>query len=121
MRIRKPKRRVTALSLSDRLKLWGGLLALIVAIGWLVNDMNSCVASEVKAQGTYSAFPGLSLDGLSAAVHRKVTALLNTRYCNCGCLMSVASCRNHHTSCRTSRQIGQQLVEESKKMNGFVP
>ena len=110
MRIRK---RRAATRLPELLKLWGGLGLLLLIVGFTVGRMNDCVADDVRAQPFYAMAPGLDPDDLPAPAREKLIAELNHRYCTCGCLMTLASCRNNHMSCRTSKRIGQQMIESA--------
>jgi hypothetical protein len=118
MRIRERGKRSTSYSLSDHLKLWGGLAVLSMAIALFVREMNSCVATDVKAHGLYSLFPGLAMDDVPPPARERLAATLNDRYCDCGCMMTLASCRNNHASCRTSRRMGQELIRDAQKNSG---
>jgi hypothetical protein len=110
MRIRK---RRASLRLPELLRLWGGLGLLLFIVGFAVERMNDCVAGDVRAHPFYAIAPGLDSADLPAPAREKLIAELNHRYCTCGCLMTLASCRNNHMSCRTSKRLGQEMLESA--------
>jgi hypothetical protein len=40
---------------------------------------------------------------------------LNVQRCHCGCMRSVASCRNHHDSCTESMVAAQDEINAAKR------
>ena len=94
----------------DLIALWIGLFLLFLFVGAFVAHDGQCAADEIAAYPSYSDFPGLETYSLAAPARKTLTAKLNNRYCTCGCLMTVASCLNNHTSCRTSKQIGLETL-----------
>jgi hypothetical protein len=50
----------------------------------------------------YSILPGVDMAHLPKAKAEAVLEKLNLQRCHCGCMRSVASCRNHHYSCAES-------------------
>jgi len=56
----------------------------------------------VAPEPFYTALPGVNMERLSPEKAEVVLKTLNLRRCHCGCMRSVASCRNHHDSCTES-------------------
>jgi hypothetical protein len=55
----------------------------------------------------------------SALAPEKVEGLLkewNVRPCYCGCMMTVASCRNNHTACALSLSIADEGVAAARRL-----
>jgi hypothetical protein len=50
----------------------------------------------------YTTLPGVNMEYLPPEKADAVLKRLNVRRCHCGCMRSVASCRNHHDSCTES-------------------
>jgi hypothetical protein len=50
----------------------------------------------------YFAIPGVDLSPLSAEARAALLRRLNAQGCPCGCMRTVAGCRNRHTSCTLS-------------------
>jgi thiol-disulfide isomerase/thioredoxin len=74
----------------------------------------------LKANAAYATeIPGVSFEGLSAT--QKVEALkrLNTEMCDCGCGLTLASCRIDDAGCGISLPIAKKLVEEIRKKKGL--
>jgi hypothetical protein len=53
-------------------------------------------------QGFYSTLPGVDLSDLSSEQRAAILKRLNAQRCPCGCMRTVASCRNHHGGCNLS-------------------
>jgi thiol-disulfide isomerase/thioredoxin len=68
------------------------------------------LASNARA----TDIPGLDLSGLSA--EQKTTALkrLNEEPCDCGCGMTIASCRINDSTCGVSPKLAEKVVAEVK-------
>jgi hypothetical protein len=113
MRIRRRKQAAVQSSLFDHLILWGGLAVLLAAVALVVGHENSCVAMDVKAHSFYTLAPGLEFGDMPPADQEQLLVQLNRRFCTCGCLMTLASCRNNHVSCRTSKVAGNALIHRS--------
>jgi hypothetical protein len=56
----------------------------------------------VAREPFYTELPGVNMERLSPEKAEVVLKTLNLRRCHCGCMRSVASCRNHHDSCTES-------------------
>jgi hypothetical protein len=97
----------------DLLALWGGLLALFIAVGVFVARTNECAAQDIAQHPSYNSFPGLNMDVFAPPVRQTLATRLNGRYCTCGCLMTIASCLNNHASCRTSRRAGLEMLQSA--------
>ena len=62
----------------------------------------------------YRTIPDVDTSALAPA---KVEGLLkewNVRPCTCGCMRTVASCRNHHTTCTLSLSIAAEGVAAAR-------
>jgi hypothetical protein len=104
------RRRHTAIPLQTRLALWGGLVLALTGTGLFVQSLNNCVAVEVREHPTYVNAPAIEIFDLPPSSQQRVMTELNGRYCTCGCMMQLASCRNNHTSCRTSLKMGRDVA-----------
>ena len=54
---------------------------------------------SVAKEPFYTAIPGVNMEQLPPEKAGAVIKKLNVRRCHCGCMRSVASCRNNHKSC----------------------
>jgi len=64
----------------------------------------------------YRAIPDVDTSTLAP---ERVEGLLkewNVRPCNCGCMMTVASCRNNHTACTLSLSIADEGVAAARRL-----
>ncbi len=62
----------------------------------------------------YRTIPDVDTSALAPA---KVEALLkewNVKPCSCGCMRTVASCRNHHAACTLSLRIADEAVAAAR-------
>ena len=76
---------------------------IIVGVCFLVLRFTVWKQSEAAApEPFYTTLPGVNMERLSPAKAEAVLKKLNLRRCHCGCMRSVASCRNHHDSCTES-------------------
>ena len=74
-----------------------------MAVCFLVLRFTTWNQSEPAApEPFYTTLPGVNLERLSPEKAEVVLKKLNLRRCHCGCMRSVASCRNHHHSCTES-------------------
>jgi hypothetical protein len=71
--------------------------------------------APAEADQYYTELPGVDLSCLLPAEKEALLKRLNTQRCPCDCLRTIASCRNHHTSCTMSLAIARQAVEAAKK------
>ncbi len=75
----------------------------IVVVCFLVLRFTLWNQSEADApEPFYTTLPGVNMERLSPKRTAVVLKTLNLRRCHCGCMRSVASCRNHHDSCTES-------------------
>jgi hypothetical protein len=72
-------------------------------------------AAPAEAEQYYTELPGVDLSGLRRPEKKALLKRLNAMRCPCDCLRTIASCRNHHSSCTTSLAIARQAVEAAKK------
>jgi hypothetical protein len=71
-------------------------------------------AEPVAKEPFYTTLPGVDMERLSPAQAEAVLKKLNVRRCHCGCMRSVASCRNHHDSCTESIVAAQDEVNAAR-------
>jgi len=62
----------------------------------------------------YTTLPGVNMDHLPPAKADAALKKLNAWRCHCGCMRSVASCRNHHDSCTESIVAAQDEVNAAR-------
>jgi hypothetical protein len=62
----------------------------------------------------YAALPGVNMANLPPAAAGAVVKKLNLQRCHCGCLRSVAGCRNRHDSCTESIVAAQDEVNAAR-------
>jgi hypothetical protein len=83
----------------------------IVGFCFLVLLITVWNQSEPEApEPFYSTVPGVNMERLPPANVEVVLKKLNLRRCHCGCMRSLASCRNHHGSCAESIVAAQDEV-----------
>ena len=83
----------------------------IVGVCFLVLRFTVWHQSEpVAPEPFYTTLPGVNMERLPPAKAEVVLKTLNLRRCHCGCMRSVASCRNHHDSCTESIVAAQDEV-----------
>ena len=63
----------------------------------------------------YTTIPGVNVENLPPAKVNTVLKKLNIRRCHCGCMRSVAGCRNHHSSCTESTIAAQDEVNAARR------
>lgn len=71
-------------------------------------------SEPVETEPFYSTLPGVNMGHLPPAQADAVLQKLNVQRCHCGCMRSVASCRNHHGSCTESIVAAQEEVNATK-------
>ena len=59
-------------------------------------------SERVAKEPFYTTIPGVNLEQLPPEKAGAVIKKLNVWRCHCGCMRSVASCRNNHKSCTES-------------------
>src|ERR1035441_4607641 len=75
----------------------------ILAVCFLVARFTAWGQAEpVAKEPFYLTLPGVNVDSLPPPKADAVLKKLNVERCHCGCMRSVASCRNHHSSCTES-------------------
>lgn len=63
----------------------------------------------------YTSLPGVNMENLPPEKADAVLKKLNVLRCRCGCMRTVASCRNHHTSCTESIVAAQNEVNAATR------
>lgn len=88
-----------------------GLLTAIAIVAIVANLPEFTPPRTKEPARFYSELPGIDL--ASVAVDRRPELLeeANRERCTCGCKMTLAYCRNHDRSCRTSLRLCQELVQ----------
>ena len=86
----------------------------IIGISFLLLDATVWKTPGEK-EPFYNSLPGIQMDGLTSAEADSVLKRLNLRRCPCECMRTVASCRNHHTSCSFSLAIAREEVASIKE------
>jgi hypothetical protein len=69
----------------------------------------------VAKEPFYTTLPGVNMEHLPPAKADAVLKKLNLQRCHCGCMRSVASCRNHHQSCTESIVAAQDEVDAARR------
>ena len=88
----------------------------IVGFTFLVLRFTAWRQSEPDAEAPfYAGLPGVNMSHLPPAAASAVVKKLNLQRCHCGCLRSVAGCRNRHDSCTDS------IVAAQAEVNAAVP
>jgi hypothetical protein len=72
-------------------------------------------SEPVAKEPFYAVLPGVNMDHLPAAKADAVLKKLNIQRCHCGCMRSVASCRNHHSSCTESMVAAQDELNAARR------
>ncbi len=88
----------------------GGLTVVLLGVATYVGALNECVAIDVRARPFYAVVPGLDLLILPVPQRDRLVKELNARYCTRQCMMKLASCRNNHSSCRTSLTMSRAIL-----------
>jgi hypothetical protein len=84
----------------------------ILGFCFLVAHFTAWSHSEpVAKEPFYTTLPGVNMEHLTPGQADAVLKKLNLRRCHCGCMRSVASCRNHHQSCTESIVAAQHEVD----------
>jgi hypothetical protein len=84
----------------------------IVAVCFVVLHFTAWRQSEPAAREPfYTMLPNVNMEHLPPPKAEAVLKTLNVRRCHCGCMRSVASCRNHHGSCTESIVAAQGEVD----------
>jgi hypothetical protein len=68
--------------------------------------------SAAEAQRFYTTIPGIDLRAVTPARLPALLRRLNGQRCTCECMRTLASCRNHHQSCRDSIELAQRVAAE---------
>ena len=63
----------------------------------------------------YAALPGVNMGNLPPERAAAVLNKLNALRCRCECMRTVASCRNHHSSCTESLVVAQEEVDAAER------
>jgi hypothetical protein len=63
----------------------------------------------------YTTLPGVNMQNLPPEKEDAVLKKLNALRCRCECMRTVASCRNHHSSCSESTVAAQQEVDTAER------
>jgi hypothetical protein len=63
----------------------------------------------------YTTIPGVNLENLPPEKADAVLKKLNVLRCHCECMRTVASCRNHHSSCTESIVAAQNEVNAAAR------
>jgi hypothetical protein len=69
----------------------------------------------VAPEPFYTTLPSVNMEHLPPSKAATVLRTLNVRRCHCGCMRSVASCRNHHGSCTESIVAAQDEVDAAAR------
>lgn len=72
-------------------------------------------SEPVAKEPFYTTIPGVNTENLPLAKADAVLRKLNLRRYHCGCMRSVASCRNHHDSCAESIAAAQDEIDAAKQ------
>lgn len=88
----------------------------IVVVCFVVLHFTAWRPSEpVAPEPFYTTLPNVNMQHLPPPKAAAVLKTLNVRRCHCGCMRSVASCRNHHGSCTESIVAAQGEVDAAGK------
>jgi hypothetical protein len=88
----------------------------IVGVCFLVLHFTAWRQAEpVAPEPFYTKLPGVKMEGLPPEKADTLLKKLNVRRCHCGCMLSVACCRNHHDSCTESIVTAQDEVDTARR------
>ena len=87
----------------------------ILGFCFLVAHFTAWRQSEpVAEEPFYTALPAVNMENLPPAQALAVLKKLNVWRCRCGCMRSVASCRNHHDLCMESVVAAQDAINAAE-------
>jgi hypothetical protein len=72
-------------------------------------------SEPVSKEPFYTTLPNVDMKLLPPAKAVAVLKRLNVQRCHCGCMRSVASCRNHHGSCTESIAAAQDEIDAAQR------
>lgn len=90
----------------------------LIIFGFTCIIMQSTVWNRPAVQTRepfYTWIPGVDLGRVPPARLLALLRDLNTRRCTCECMRTVASCRNHHSSCSFSVAIAKEAIAAASR------
>jgi hypothetical protein len=91
------------------------VVVILGATGLILLSMLRNQIPAANGSQFYSELPGVDLRQVAPARLRALLKRLNTQRCPCGCMRTVASCRNHHASCPESIAAARRAIAEQLK------
>lgn len=88
-----------------------GLLTAIAIVAIVANLWESTPRRTQEPARFYKELPGIDLASVAAEQRPALLEEANRERCTCGCKMTLAYCRNHDRSCRTSLRLCQEMVQ----------
>jgi hypothetical protein len=111
-----PKNREALKQLSRKaaiaLFLYAGFILVVIFL--VVNFTAWSHLKPAPKEPFYTTLPGVNMENLPPAKADAVLKKLNALRCHCECMRSVASCRNHHSSCGDSIAAAQDEVDAAR-------
>jgi len=90
-------------------------LAFVLSVSLLLLHFTVWQAEQnIGSEPFYSQIPEVDLSDLPPPRQQQLLLSFQSQRCPCDCMQTLASCRNHHKSCRTSRDIARAAVEKAK-------
>lgn len=91
-----------------------GLLTAIAIVAIVVNWQEPMPRHSEEPERFYSEIPGIDLGTVAGDRRAAFLEQLNRDRCTCSCKMTLAHCRNHHSSCKTSLKLSRETAEAFK-------
>jgi hypothetical protein len=100
----------------------GALIPLILSLALVLGGACLVLSLTVRTnpapaeeERSYTDLPGVDLSGLAPEKKSALLKTFNRLGCPCGCMRTVASCRNHHDSCSWSLTAARQAAAAARK------
>jgi hypothetical protein len=99
----------------------GALIPLILSLALVLGGAGLVLSLTVRTnpapaeERSYTDLPGVDLSGLAPEKKSALLKTFNRQGCPCGCMRTVASCRNHHDSCSLSLTAARQAAAAARK------
>jgi len=91
------------------------VIAIVGSAGLFLQALRRTQPAGAERVAFYTAIPDIDLRSVDRARLPDLLRQLNTRRCPCGCMRTVAGCRNHHRSCPDSIAAALDLVHRNIK------
>lgn len=92
-----------------------GLLTALAIAAIAVNWWESSPHRTEQPARFYTELPGIDLASVAEDHRPALLEQANRERCTCGCKMTLAYCRNHDRSCRTSVRLCLEMVQRFRE------